>query len=100
LRIRREFADLVRLDGLIKTTAAVTNYAQVAILPPQFRPERLTQFPIGFMSLNAGAGYGFTGLEISVNGSLNIVEMATTTALPATITYLRISGTYPLSPDR
>jgi hypothetical protein len=96
VRIRREYADIVRLDGVMKTTAAVNQNAPICTLPPQFRPLRQVQLGVGF-----GTGGGvFTGIafEITTAGVLLFVEW--TPAAPTTFAYFRLSFTYSLSSDK
>ena len=96
VRIRREFADIVRVEGLMKSTGNVNNLAVVITLPVQFRPARLQEVPMMSASAAVSCGVNF---EIDTTGAMYTTEIVGV-AYPQTFGYIRVGFTYTLSADK
>lgn len=96
MRIRREFADLVRIEGVIKSTSNV-NTASVAIaLPPQFRPVRDQDSPL--LGANDGATNNWLTWRVNTAGQLLLV--LNNFGAAKTLSFAFVSFTYTLSADK
>ena len=96
MRIRREFADIVRVEGLLKTTGNVNGLATIITLPVQFRPSRPQE--IAMMGASAAANCG-VNFEVDTAGLFYPTEIVGV-AFPQTFGYIRVGFTYTLSADK
>jgi hypothetical protein len=98
VRIRREFHDIVRIEGVFKSTANIIISTPVFKLPPQFRPVRGAQLAAAGANINATTT--FAAFEINAAGEFYVTECYPYPGAAVPVGYIRVGATYTISPDR
>jgi hypothetical protein len=94
MRIRLEGADIVRVEGLMKTTANVSAPGTIVTLPPEFRPIRTQDSPLFTTSFFSPSAPQAAFFEVQPTGSFGGAFGGS--VLPATYSYIYCSWQYTL----
>ena len=95
-RIRREFADIVRVEGILKTTSSIYLASNIIRLPPAYRPVNANNFP------QEGRFTGGTEtvgrVQVAETGIVSLRFLTGTT--PDSVSFITFNFTYTLSANK